>query len=245
MYIQQQQPPGIHYNVTGPSFPYHPYTNVAQRPLLWQPYTEAGSYPYQQAAQMMSMNAVTAARTNTGMPPAMMPDNSAMLATSQPHMHYMPNQLNLTQLHRHTMVQQLVPPTATKQSRTIKIINPETMREVDTNTLKKVSPASLARSTPKLNPKVQKQFKQTVKRKLEDVTVETTKAVERLDSLVDHQAVEDAKQDMHSVKKESGMEVRSTREDDIGEGKFVGESTGLPSLEDMSTTHGVCCLYEV
>ena len=167
MYIQQQQPPGVHYN-TGPAFPYQPYANVAaQQQLLRQPYTGGGSHPYQPAgAQMLSMNTVTAAGANAGIPPAMMPDNSAMLATTQTHMaHFVPNQPNVLQ--HHHAIQPQAPAAAAKQSKAIKIVNPDTMKEVDTSNLKKTSPASSARSTPKPtseSEQVQQQFKQTVNR---------------------------------------------------------------------------------
>ena len=61
------------------------------------------------------------------MPPTIIPDNSAVLRIT-PHQSY--NQIR------------------TKQSKAIKIVDPETMKEVDTSNLKKASPASSARSTP-------------------------------------------------------------------------------------------------
>ena len=171
MYLPQQQPPAGHYNVTGPGFaPYQPYANVAQPQIIRQQYTGPQSHHYPQAGQIMPMNTVTgAAGTNAAIPPGIMPDNSAILAaTTQPHMHYMPNTPTMLpqQPQQHHM-QPLAPAAAAKQSKAIKIVNPETMKEVDTSNLKKTSPASSARSTPKPNSEseqVQQQFKQTVNR---------------------------------------------------------------------------------
>ena len=70
------------------------------------------------------------------MPPTIIPDNSIMLRT----MPYIP----YTQ-------------SATRQSKAIKIVNPETMKEVDTSSLKKTSPASTPKPTPE-----SKQVEQTV-----------------------------------------------------------------------------------
>ena len=171
MYLPQQQPPAGHYNVAGPGFaPYQPYANVAQPQIIRQQYTGPGSHHYPQAGQIMPMNAVTgAAGTNAAIPPGIMHDNSAILAaTTQPHMHYMPNTPTMLpqQPQQHHM-QPPAPAAAAKQSKAIKIVNPETMKEVDTSNLKKTSPASSARSTPKPNSEseqVQQQFKQTVNR---------------------------------------------------------------------------------
>ena len=170
MYLPQQQPPAGHYNVTGPGFaPYQPYANVAQPQIIRQQYTGPGSHHYPQAGQIMPMNTVTGAGTNAAIPPGMMHDNSAILAaTTQPHMHYMPNTPTMLpqQPQQHHM-QPLAPAAAAKQSKAIKIVNPDTMKEVDTSNLKKTSPASSARSTPKPNSEseqVQQQFKQTVNR---------------------------------------------------------------------------------
>ena len=170
MYLPQQQPPAGHYNVTGPGFaPYQPYANVAQPQIIRQQYTGPGSHHYPQAGQIMPMNTVTGAGTNAAIPPGIMPDNSAILAaTTQPHMHYMPNTPTMLpqQPQQHHM-QPLAPAAAAKQSKAIKLVDPETMKEVDTSNLKKTSPASSARSTPKPNSEseqVQQQFKQTVNR---------------------------------------------------------------------------------
>ena len=78
------------------------------------------------------------------MPPSMMPDNSAMLRIA-PYMPYMANP---------SVVQQPIQQpanfqAATKQSKAIKIVNPETMTEVDISNLKTTPPLSSSHLTPK------------------------------------------------------------------------------------------------
>ena len=101
-----------------------------------------------------------------------MPDNTALLGTT-PHLNYLANatavmqQQQQQQQHHAAMIPSANMPTAAKQSKAIKIVNPETMKEVDTSNLKKTSPASSARSTPKPNTEseqVQQKFKQNVNR---------------------------------------------------------------------------------
>ena len=323
MYLPQQQPPAGHYNVTGPGFaPYQPYANVAQPQIIRQQYTGPGSHHYPQAGQIMPMNTVTgAAGTSAAIPPGMMHDNSAILAaTTQPHMHYMPNTPTMLpqQPQQHHM-QPPVPAAAAKQHKAIKIVNPETMKEVDTSNLKKTSPASSARSTPKPNfesEQDQQQFKRTVHRAVDlkdnDVVKQralTPNAVIRQPNQQEHYNVamvtgypvkskpashdteqssdvswrersaeissisdsmeklimeehnmkkssmeepsmeepdmEEVNTQVHSVKKEVGIEDKSVGEEETGENSFIGESTGPSSLEDVSTTQGVCCLYVV
>ena len=68
------------------------------------------------------------------MPPAMIPDNSGMLRTA-PYIPYManPSPVIQQQLQQHQTVMPLPsnPQIKTKQSKAIKIVNPETMKEVD------------------------------------------------------------------------------------------------------------------
>ena len=98
-----------------------------------------------------------------------MPDNSVLLGTT-PHLNYLaanPSavlQHQQQQQHLASMMSSAGMLTAAKQS---KIVNSETMKEVDTSNLKKISPASSARSTPKPNTEseqVQQKFKQNVNR---------------------------------------------------------------------------------
>ena len=106
------------------------------------------------------------------MPPTMIPDNSAILKTT-PYIPYMTNPSAVWQQQQQQQQQQhytsMASPSsfqvATKQSKAIKIVNPETMKEVDSNDLKKSSPASSSHSTPKPTAEsgqVEQQLKQTV-----------------------------------------------------------------------------------
>lgn len=198
----QQQPPTVYYHDTVPGFyPYQQsYDGAVSQWLPWEQYSgPVWHHPYQPAAHMIPMNTAT----NAGMPPTMMPDNNGMVLTTKPHMHS-PN------VHHHTtMVQLPVPSMATKQSKAIKIVNPETMREVDTSKLKKIPPTSSAYLTTNPISEVQQQSKQTVEeviiepiekansiqqinkqfleiqnvmQKPEDVSIKILKGVEDLDS---------------------------------------------------------------
>ena len=96
--------------------------------MIPSPY--AYQLPYQQpypTATQQIMPPTTVRPADRNMPSTIIPDNSAVLRTT-PHQSY--NQ------------------TTTKRSKAIKIVNPETIKEVDTSNLKKTSPASSARSTP-------------------------------------------------------------------------------------------------
>ena len=161
LYMQQQQQQ-VHY-ASNPSFPHH-----YQQPFqLRQQYAAAAAAPHhhytpqpQVPQQLMSMNNPAAA--NTGMPPTMIPDSTALLGTT-PHMNYFQPQQQ--QQHHTAMIPTANIPATTKQSKAIKIVNPETMKEVDTSNLKKTSPSSSARSTPKPtseSEQVQQKFKQNV-----------------------------------------------------------------------------------
>ena len=165
LYIQQQQQQ-VHY-ANNPSF--HHYQPPFQ--LRQQQYAAAAAAHHHYAPQpqvpqqIMSMSNPAAA--NTGMPPTMIPDNPALLGTT-PHMTYLAaaNALQQQQQQQHhtAMIPAASVP-ATKQSKAIKIVNPETMKEVDTSNLKKTSPSSSARSTPKPtaeSEQVQQKFKQNV-----------------------------------------------------------------------------------
>ena len=166
LYMQQQQQQPVHYATSAtPSF--HPYQQQFQ--LRQQYATAATHHPYSAPQQIMPMG-TPAAAANTGMPPTMMPDSSALLGTA--HLNYLANVSNVLQQpqqqqqqpHHAPMMPSASISTATKQSKAIKIVNPETMKEVDTSNLKKTSPASSARSTPKPvteSEQVQK-FKQNV-----------------------------------------------------------------------------------
>ena len=95
------------------------YTPPQLQPSLYYPSASMIQPPYQQQFQHPTAAQQIADRN---MPPIKIPDNSAVLRTT-PHQSY-------------------IDQTRTKQSKTIKIINPETMKEVDT------TPASSAHSTP-------------------------------------------------------------------------------------------------
>ena len=109
------------------------YTQQQLQPPLYYPSASMIQPPYQQqfqyptAAQQITPPSVIQV-ADRNMPPTIIPDNSAVLRTT-PHQPY-------------------IDQTRTKQSKAIKIVNPETMKEVDTSNLKKASPASSARSTP-------------------------------------------------------------------------------------------------
>ena len=100
---------------------YYPSASIIQPPYQL-PYQQ----PYPTATQQI-IPPITVQPANRNISPNIIPDNSAVLRTT-PHQSY--NQ------------------TTTKRSKAIKIVNPETMKEVDTSNLKKTSPASSARSTP-------------------------------------------------------------------------------------------------
>ena len=123
---------------------------------------------------MMPMNTAIAAGANAGMPPAMMSGNSGMLATTRPHMHS-------SNVHHHhaTMVHPPVTSMATKQSKAIKIVNPETMREVDTSKLKKMPPTSAYSITNPIS-EVQQQSKQTVEEMIIE-PIEKTNSIQQID----------------------------------------------------------------
>ena len=89
----------------------------------------------------------SAAAVASSMPSTMITDNSTILGTTN--LPYMANPLDVLQQHHTPMASSGNPPTATKQSKAIKIVNPDTMKEVNTSNLKKTSPASLFYSTPK------------------------------------------------------------------------------------------------
>ena len=128
------------------------YIQQQQPPLYYPSASMFPQLPYQQqllrqqytpATQQILPTYIVAA-ANTKMPPTIIPDDSTMLRTS-PYRPY--NQ------------------TATRQSKAIKIVNPETMKEVDTSNLKKSSPTSSAHSTPKPtaeSQQVEQHLKQTV-----------------------------------------------------------------------------------
>jgi len=127
-----------------------------QQPMIrqFQPATTHHHYPQQQPPQIMQMNP-----TPGGM--AIM-DTQMLQGATPPTLPYMAH---------HQQIQQ---PTSTQPmqavkapSKAIKIVNPETMKEVDTKNLnvskQTLSPASSARSTPKPeSEQVQQQFKQNV-----------------------------------------------------------------------------------
>ena len=82
---------------------------------------------------------------NMTMLPSVMPDNSAMLRAA-PYMPYMAN----TSAVQHPIQQPAIFQAAAKQSKAIKIVNPETMKEVDISNLKTTSlSSSSSHSTPK------------------------------------------------------------------------------------------------
>ena len=147
---------------------------VSQR-LPWEQYPgTVWHHPYQPAAHMMPMNIAIAAGANAGMPPAMMSGNSGMLVTTRPHMHS-------SNVHHHhaTKVHPPVTSMATKQSKAIKIVNPETMREVDTSKLKKMPPTSAYSITNPIS-EVQQQSKQTVEEMIIE-PIEKTNSIQQID----------------------------------------------------------------
>ena len=99
---------------------------------------------------------INTAAANTGMPPTLIPDNNpaaaAMLGSTH-HMPYLTAAAAVLQQQQHHPSLAPTSSLSTKQSRAIKIVNPETKKEVDISKLKKTSPSSLARST--LNPRVE------------------------------------------------------------------------------------------
>ena len=116
VYTQQQLQPSL----------YYPSASMIQplyQPPYQQPYQQQFQYPT--AAQQITPPSIIQV-ADRNMPPTIIPDNSAVLWTT-PHQSY-------------------IDQTRTKQSKTIKIVNPKTMKEVDTSKL--ASPTSSACSTP-------------------------------------------------------------------------------------------------
>ena len=79
------------------------------------------------------------------MPPTMMPDNSTMLRTAP----YMPYMANPPAVQQYPIQQPANLQAGAKQSKAIKIVNPETMKEVDISNFTTTSPSSSSHSTPK------------------------------------------------------------------------------------------------
>ena len=110
--------------------------------LIYQPY----QLPYQQQlprqqyipATQQIMPTYIVPTANMTMPPSMMPTNSGMLRTA-PYMPYMAN----TSAAQQPPIQHSSNFQATgKQSKAIKIVNPETMKEVDISNLQSMPPLS-------------------------------------------------------------------------------------------------------
>ena len=78
--------------------------------------------------------------------PSMMPDNSAILRIAP----YMPYMANPSAVQQHPTQQPVNFQAAAKQSKAIKIVNPETMMEVEISNLETTSPSPSSHSTPKL-----------------------------------------------------------------------------------------------
>ena len=100
-------------------------------------------------------------------PPTMIPDNGAMLRTA-PYIPYMANPppaiQQQQQQHQTVMALPGNRQTKNKQSKAIKIVNPETMKEVDISNFTKTSPVSSPYSKVNLTSEVkqvQQQLKQT------------------------------------------------------------------------------------
>ena len=140
----------INYSIT--QVPYH-------QQLLRKRYTSAT----QQAFPTYIMPA-----SNMAMPPTMISDNSAMLSAA-PYIPYMVNPSPVIQQqqqeHKNTMPLPGNTQTKTKQSKAVKIVNPETMKEVDIGNFTKTSPALSRHSKPNLTSEVgqvQQQLEQTI-----------------------------------------------------------------------------------
>ena len=111
-----------------------------QQPLLRQQFTPA-------TQQLFPPYIVPA--SNMAMPPTMIPDNTAMLRTT-PYSPYMANPPPVIQQqqqqHQTVMALPGNSQTKSKQSKAIKIVNPETMKEVDVSNFTKTSPVSSSHS---------------------------------------------------------------------------------------------------
>ena len=127
-----------------------------QQPMMrqFQPATTHHPYPQQQPPQIMQMNPAAG-----GM--AIMDTSQMLQGTTPPTLSYMAHHQPIQQP-TSTVSQQMQAPKA--PSKAIKIVNPNTMKEVDLNVGKQTSsPVSSARSTPKPeSEQVQQQFKQNV-----------------------------------------------------------------------------------
>ena len=102
------------------------------------------------------------------MPTTITPDRSVMLRTA-PYIPYMANPSPVIQTQNQQHQTAILLPgtlqTKTKQSKAIKIVNPETMKEVDISNFTKTSPASSPHSKANLTSEVgqvQKQLKQAI-----------------------------------------------------------------------------------
>ena len=162
MYMHQQPPTGLSYagaagfNTTFPQ--YQPAPQQQQQQLLRQFQPPATHNPYaQQPTQIMPMNPAAGGMTIL--------DASMLQGTTPPNISYMTHHQSIQQPVS-TGSQQIQ--TAKAPSKAIKIVNPNTMKEVDTTNLNvnkaTSSPVSSARSTPKPESEQQvlEQFKQTV-----------------------------------------------------------------------------------
>lgn len=153
-----QQPTGLSY-AGAASFntaAFHQYQPAPQQMRQFQPPTTHHPYPQQQQpAPIMPMNPATAG----GM--TIMDTQMLQQGTTPPNLSYMAHHPPIQQQPPSTVSQQV--PVA-KASKAIKIVNPNTMKELDMKNLKSSSPVSSAMSTPKpeADQQLQQQFKHNV-----------------------------------------------------------------------------------
>ena len=247
MYMQQQP---VHYAANTPSFNPYPQQQFQMRQQQFPP--TAHHHYAAQPQQMMPMG--TPAAASTGMPPTLMPDPNPLLGTT-PHIPYLTSSATgvlQQQHHPPSMVPPNIQTGATKQSKAIKIVNPETMKEVDTKNLKKTSPSSSARSTPKQtteSEQVQKNFKQNVSNRatadskgINDVTKQpavTPNAIITLPDQEKHQGVTTVTTDTIPASHAIGQSNKVPQSSTSGEHQLepVSEpSVGKEKVEQLADT---------